>query len=182
MNVSIRLPQTGKRAKLESVIHLAEAADKTGFDSLWVLERLLWPISPQTRYPSTQTGNFPQDWQNVLESVWTEEAIEFNGQFYTIPPSKIGPRPIQKPHLPIYLSGSSPNTFSRKAKYSNGWIGVAHNNLDQLQVTLDVLKRKVVEATRNPDDFEIVVIIYPNVSEVRTEEAKHLAFTGAIEQ
>ena len=49
------------------MIYLAEAADKSGFDSLWVLERLLWPITPQTKHPSTPTGNFPQDWQNVLE-------------------------------------------------------------------------------------------------------------------
>ena len=57
------------------------------------------------------------------------EIIEFNGQFYTIPPSKIGPKPVQKPHLPIYLGGSSPNTFSRTTKYANGWIGVVRNDL-----------------------------------------------------
>jgi len=56
MKVGIRLPQTGKNAKLENVIYLAEAADSNGFDSLWVLERLLWPISPKTQHPS---GNFP---------------------------------------------------------------------------------------------------------------------------
>ena len=67
MKVGIRLPQTGEHAKPENVIYLAKLADKSGFDSLWVLERLLWPISPQTLCPSTPTGNFPQDWQNVLE-------------------------------------------------------------------------------------------------------------------
>ena len=45
-------------------------------------------------------------------------------------------------------------------KFANGWIGVVHNNLDQLQGSLDVLKRKVVEAGRNPGDFEIIVIIF----------------------
>src|SRR6476659_8133340 len=67
MKVGIRLPQTGEHAKPENVIYRAEAADKTGFYSLWVLERLLWPITPQTKHPSTSTGNFPQDWQNVFE-------------------------------------------------------------------------------------------------------------------
>lgn len=258
MKVGIRLPQTGKQAKLENVIHLAEAADKNGFDSLWVLERLIWPMSPQSN------EKFPQDWQNVLEplelltfvaaitkkiylgtsvldmlfhnpvilakrfatldvlsggralaglgigwsrdeflasnipfeqrgrradeflrllkSIWTEETIEHKGQFYTVPRSKIGPKPIQRPYLPIYLGGSSPNTFSRMVKYANGWIGVVRNNLDQLQITIDVLKRKVVEARRNPDDFEIIVIIYPNVSELKAKEEKRLPFTGTIEQ
>ena len=262
MKVGIRLPQTGKPAKPENVIYLAEAADKSGFDSLWVLERLLWPITPQTKHPSTSTGNFPQDWQNVFEplellsfvaaitkkiylgtsvidmlfhnpvilakrfatldilsrgralaglglgwskdeflasnipfeqrgrradefirllkSIWSDETIEFNGQFYTIPPSKIGPKPVQEPHLPIYLGGSSPSTFSRMAKYANGWIGVIRNDLDQLQITLDLLRREVVNSNRNPEDFEIVVIIYPNVSERVTQEERRSAFTGTI--
>jgi probable F420-dependent oxidoreductase len=262
MKVGIRLPQTGEHAKPENVIRLAKLADKSGFDSLWVLERLLWPISPQTQYPSTPTGNFPQDWQNVLEplellcfvaaitekiylgtsvidmlfhnpvilakrfatldvisggralaglglgwskdeflasnipfeqrgrradefvrllkSIWSDEITEFNGQFYTVPPSKIGPKPVQEPHLPIYLGGSSPNTFSRMAKYADGWIGVARNDLDQLQTTLDLLRREVVNANRNLDDFEIVVIIYPDVSENVTQENRRLAFTGTI--
>ena len=262
MKVGIRLPQTGKPAKPENVIYLAEAADKSGFDSLWVLERLLWPITPQTKHPSTPTGNFPQDWQNVLEplellsfvaavtekiylgtsvidmlfhnpvilakrfatldilsrgralaglglgwskdeflasnipfeqrgrradefirllkSIWSDETIEFNGRFYTVPPSKIGPKPVQEPHLPIYLGGSSPSTFSRMAKYANGWIGVIRNDLDQLQITLDLLRREVVNSNRNPEDFEIVVIIYPNVSGRVTQEERRSAFTGTI--
>ena len=79
MKVGIRLPQTGEHAKPANVIYLAEAADKSGFDSLWVLERLLWPITPQTKHPSTPTGNFPQDWQNVLEPL---ELLSFVGSGY----------------------------------------------------------------------------------------------------
>ena len=71
-------------------------------------------------------------------------------------------------------------TFSRMAKYANGWIGVIRNDLDQLQITLDLLRREVVNSNRNPEDFEIVVIIYPNVSERVTQEERRSAFTGTI--
>jgi probable F420-dependent oxidoreductase len=264
MKVGIRLPQTGKHAKLENVIRLAEAADKSGFDSLWVLERLLWPISPLTPHPATPSGIFPEDWQNVLDplellsfvaaitkkiflgtsvidmffhnpvvlakrfatldvlsggralaglgigwskdeyvasnipfkqkrmradefirllkQIWSEQTIKFNGQFYTIPLSIIAPKPMQKPQLPLYLGGSSPDTFSRMAKYAHGWIGVVRNDLRQLQGTLDLLKRKVVEAHRNVNDFEIIVIIYPNVAERRNEVENRFDFTGTIRQ
>jgi len=62
------------------------------------------------------------------------------------------------------LGGSSPNTFSRMAKYANGWIGVVRNNLDQFQNTLNMLKRKVAEANRNPDDIKLIVMIYPSIN------------------
>ena len=65
-------------------------------------------------------------------------------------------------------------------KYANGWIGVVRNDLDQLQITLDLLRREVVNSNRNPEDFEIVVIIYPNVSGRVTQEERRSAFTGTI--
>lgn len=257
MKVGIRLPQTGKNAKLENIMSLAKEADEKGFDSLWVLERLLWSISPQPG------ENFPSDWQEVLEplelltfvaaitdriqlgtsvidiffhnpvilakrfatldllsggraiaglgigwskdeflasnipmeklgkradeyirllkSIWSDEIIEFYGEFYNVPPSKIGPKPIQKPSLPIYFGGSNPNTFSRMAKYANGWIGVVRNNLDQLKITLSLLNQKVLEAEKNPNDFEIILIIYPNVRQFSQKESR-IPFSGSIEQ
>jgi len=262
MKVGIRLPQTGKHATPER--YLAETADKSGFDSLWVLERLLWPTSPLTPHPGTPNGSFPEDWQNVLDplelltfvaaitkkiflgtsvidmffhnpvilarrfatldvlssgralaglgigwskdeyvasnipfeqkgmradefirllnQIWLEQTIEFYGQFYTVPVSKIGPKPIQKPELPLYLGGASSNTFSRMVKYANGWIGVVRSDLRQLEVTLDLLKREVVKAHRNINDFEIIVIIYPNVTERRNEAENVSNFTGTIRQ
>jgi probable F420-dependent oxidoreductase len=257
MKVGIRLPQTGKNAKLENIKSLAKDADEKGFDSLWVLERLLWPISPRPG------ENFPSDWQEVLEplelltfvaaitdriklgtsvidiffhnpvilakrfatldllsggraiaglgigwsrdeflasnipmeklgkradeyirllkSIWSDEIIEYYGQFYNVPPSKIGPKPIQKPSLPIYFGGSNPNTFSRMAKFANGWIGVVRNNLDQLKITLSLLNQKVLEAEKNPDDFEIILIIYPSVKQFSQKESR-IPFSGSIEQ
>ena len=65
-------------------------------------------------------------------------------------------------------------------KYANGWIGVVRNDLDQLQITLNLLRREVVNANRNPGDFEVIVIIYPNVSEQVIQEDRHYAFTGTI--
>ena len=90
-------------------------------------------------------------------------------------------KPLQKPQLPLYLGGSSPNTFSRMTKYANGWI-VVRNDLHQLQGTLDLLKRKVVEAHRNVNEFEIIVIIYPNVTERGNEEENSSDFTRTIKQ
>ena len=34
----------------------------------------------------------------LLKQMWTDEVVEFKGKFYSIPASKIGPKPVQKPH------------------------------------------------------------------------------------
>ncbi len=72
MQLGIRLPQTGRiQAKKENIIHLAEEADIAGFHSLWVLERLIWPINPQNPYPGSKDGKFPDDWQYIFDPIET---------------------------------------------------------------------------------------------------------------
>ena len=59
----------------------------------------------------------------VIKKVWTDDIVEFDGNFYKIPKSIIGPKPIQKPHPKILLGGFSPKTFERMVKYGDGYIG-----------------------------------------------------------
>ena len=63
--MGITLPQAGQQATRENVIQTAQQAEKEGFDSLWVFERLLWPTNPQTPYPVTPDGSLPIEYQSV---------------------------------------------------------------------------------------------------------------------
>src|SRR5262249_41086508 len=156
------------------------------YDSLWTIERLLYPVNPQTPYPVTPDGSLPQPYKHVLDpvatlvyvaaltkkialgtsvidmpyynpvplarrlttldvlsngrlrgglglgwskdemdatgadmtkrgaradeflqvlkAVWTTDPAEFKGKFFTLPKSYIYPKPVQKPHPPIYLA------------------------------------------------------------------------------
>ena len=67
-------------------------------------------------------GKRADEFVQVLKKIWTDDdVVEFKGEFYSIPSSKIGPKPIQKPHIPIYLGGYDPKAFSRIVNYdANG--------------------------------------------------------------
>jgi alkanesulfonate monooxygenase SsuD/methylene tetrahydromethanopterin reductase-like flavin-dependent oxidoreductase (luciferase family) len=72
MKIGLRLPQTGKdHATKENIVHVAKEAENAGLDSLWVLERLVWPIDPQNPYPGTRDGRFPDDWKYILDPIET---------------------------------------------------------------------------------------------------------------
>jgi alkanesulfonate monooxygenase SsuD/methylene tetrahydromethanopterin reductase-like flavin-dependent oxidoreductase (luciferase family) len=64
--------------------------------------------------PYKDKGSRADEFLQVLRKIWTDDVVEFKGQFYNIPASKIGPKPLQKPHPPILLGGFSPKTFSQK--------------------------------------------------------------------
>jgi len=66
LRVNLVLPQTGQQAARENVIQMAKNAESEGFDSLWVFERLLWPINPQTPYVATPDGSLSVEYQNIF--------------------------------------------------------------------------------------------------------------------
>jgi probable F420-dependent oxidoreductase len=71
MKVGILLPQIGESATRENIIYIAKEAEKEGFDSVWAIDRLLWPVKPQTPYPVTPDGSLPVEYQNVFDPLTT---------------------------------------------------------------------------------------------------------------
>ncbi|MDQ3868348.1 MAG: LLM class F420-dependent oxidoreductase, partial [Thermoproteota archaeon] len=67
MKIGILLPVAGEQATRENIIQTAKLAEQEDFDSLWVFERLLWPLNPQTPYPATPDGSLPMEYQKVFD-------------------------------------------------------------------------------------------------------------------
>src|SRR5918999_5105901 len=71
MKVGMLLPQTGELATSENVLHIGKEAEKEGLDSVWVFERLLWPVKPQTPYGGVPDLPIPTEYQSVLDPLET---------------------------------------------------------------------------------------------------------------
>jgi alkanesulfonate monooxygenase SsuD/methylene tetrahydromethanopterin reductase-like flavin-dependent oxidoreductase (luciferase family) len=116
--------------------------------------------------PFEYRGQRANEFLQMLKRIWTEEVVEFKGQFYSIPASKIGPKPMQKPHLPILLGGFSPKTFLRIVNYADGWIPVAgFGPLEQREEAINGLREGARKANKDPSNIRVFVLTYPNVLE-----------------
>jgi probable F420-dependent oxidoreductase len=71
MRLGFTLPQCGDQATPESVRAVAVEAEALGYDSLWVLDRLLYPVAPRVPYPASPDGSLPRAYQRVLDPVAT---------------------------------------------------------------------------------------------------------------
>ena len=71
MKVGLFLPHIGENITTEKILYVATEAEKEGIDSVWVLDRLLWPIQPRTPYVATPDGSLPSAYQHVLEPLAT---------------------------------------------------------------------------------------------------------------
>ena len=71
MRLGFALPNLGPVATAEAVSKVAHRAEALGFDSLWTVERLLYPVEPQTPYPVTPDGSLPEPYKHVLDPLET---------------------------------------------------------------------------------------------------------------
>lgn len=74
MKIGFALPNIGPVATTEAVIAVAQRAEGLGYNSLWTIERLLYPVNPQTPYPATPDGSLPEEYKHALDPL---EALTF---------------------------------------------------------------------------------------------------------
>jgi alkanesulfonate monooxygenase SsuD/methylene tetrahydromethanopterin reductase-like flavin-dependent oxidoreductase (luciferase family) len=65
-------------------------------------------------------GAVADEFLQVLKAIWTTDPVEFHGKFYNIPRSYINPKPVQKPHPPIYLGAFVASALNRVAREADG--------------------------------------------------------------
>ncbi|HZR81748.1 MAG TPA: LLM class flavin-dependent oxidoreductase [Candidatus Binatia bacterium] len=66
-------------------------------------------------------------WQESLEMIprmWTEETFEHEGRFVSVPPRSIHPKPLQKPHPPIWMAATSPQSWEIAGRNGIGILGL----------------------------------------------------------
>ncbi len=120
-----------------------------------------------------------------MKKIWTDDIVEFRGKYYDIPASKIDPKPIQKPGIPVYLGGFTPNTFSRIIKYDlNGWLGVVGGPLEYIENSIKSIKGQASQVNKNPDNFQIIIGTSPIVREGQPSKnyENRFPFSGSIDE
>ena len=261
MRFGFALPQLGAAAGPEALVRVAKRAEDLGFESLWVLDRILWPVNPRVPYPIGD-GSLPVKYKSVLDpletlsfaaahthrvalgtsvlnlpwynpvllarrlttldvlsggglkvgfgigwspdeyeaagavwqergkradeliravkQIWTNDPVEFQGQYYRIPKSVIGPKPVQKPHPPIYMAAYTPSAMKRVATEANGWFPVGIP-LSGIAPMFDSIKGMAKQAGRDSSVLELIVRGNVEIHSTPIQKDR-VDFTGTLEQ
>ncbi|RAS69729.1 putative F420-dependent oxidoreductase [Lentzea atacamensis] len=88
-----------------------------GVGAGWILDELRnHGTDPRTR------GRLMDERLRAIIALWTQEKSEFHGDFVDFDPVHSWPKPLQRPHPPIYVGGSSERTFAKLAEYGSAWL------------------------------------------------------------
>ena len=96
-------------------------------------------------------ANFAREmWDEGLRSIvrlLTEEQVELNGDYASMPPRTVVPRCVQQPHPPLWMAGTSPSTCERAAANGLGVLFFAHGiTPEQLQDSVDTYRKGIASA------------------------------------
>jgi probable F420-dependent oxidoreductase len=108
-----------------------------------------------TGVPFRRRGLRLDECLRCLKLVWTEELVEFTGEFYGIPASRIDPKPVQLPHPPLLVGGYSAAAIWRAVSLADGYIG-GNIPLAEFAPVIERLRAAAREAGRDADSMPIV--------------------------
>jgi probable F420-dependent oxidoreductase len=130
--------------------------------------------------PFSERGRRADENLAALKAIWSDDPVEFAGEHVRIPRSVIGPKPVQKPHPPIYMAAYTPAAMARVARYADAWMPVGVP-LEGMKGMLAQIQADARDAGRNPDAIELVVRGNVHITD-QPIEADRFIFTGTLEQ
>ena len=94
----------------------------------------------------------------ALRALWAsgDEPVRFDGAFYTIPESRMDPRPIQPSGPPILLGGAAPAALDRAGRLADGWMSRSGTVLADIAADIAVVHGAAERAGRDPGKLRIV--------------------------
>lgn len=92
----------------------------------------------------------------VLRTCWCDEVSSHEGELYSLPPCLHNPKPVQKPHPPLYFGGESEPALRRVARLGQGWFGF-DLSVDALAGHLARLDELLAKEGRARSDVKIQV-------------------------
>jgi probable F420-dependent oxidoreductase len=130
--------------------------------------------------PYERRGARVEEYVRCLRTLWTDDVVRFEGGFYTIPPSHVDPKPVQRPAPPLLLGGTARPALRRAGRIADGWISSSRADLVHIGESIDVVRAAAADAGRDPATLRFVV---RGVVQVRDRgAAERTPLTGSVDE
>lgn len=120
-----------------------------------------------------------REYFRVMREIWTKDQPSFEGKYIKMPPTEIYPKPVQKPHPPIWVGGGGPKSVDIAATYGTGWIP-PWIPPEQYPGRIRELKELARQKGRGEVDFTIATEVYVCTAPSTEEAWRHARRTLGV--
>ena len=71
--------------------------------------------------PFKERGRIADEMLDAMKALWTQDVPEHHGHYYAFEGLRFEPKPLTKPHPPIWVGGNSPAALRRVVRHGDGW-------------------------------------------------------------
>lgn len=121
--------------------------------------------------PYEHRGSRAVEQVQLMKRLWTEDNVTHHGKFFNVENLTIGPRPVQKPHPPIWTGGGAEAALKRAGTLANGFIS-GSSAIAEFQATWDKIASYATAAGRNPKEIEKASLAFMAIDDNKANAVK----------
>ncbi|MCV7315401.1 LLM class flavin-dependent oxidoreductase [Mycolicibacillus parakoreensis] len=100
----------------------------------------------------------------LMKAAWSDTPqVTFSGRFRHLEDVAIAPKPIQRPHPPLWFGGHAPAALARAVRHGDGFMGAGSATTAAFAEQVGVLRRELADQDRDPAGFRIGKRVYLSV-------------------
>jgi probable F420-dependent oxidoreductase len=130
--------------------------------------------------PFDRRGAETDEWIRIFKVCWMDAEPEYHGRLYAFAKVKFEPKPIQKPHPPIWVGGNSRRAMRRAVEHGDAW-HPGWLRPDQLAAQRLELEAIAAKAGRDPATLDITLLRPMQILD-RPADGPRRALIGSAEQ
>jgi probable F420-dependent oxidoreductase len=133
-----------------------------------------------------ERGKVTDEYLLAFKALWTQDDPHLEGNYARLGNTIFLPKPVQKPHPPLWIGGESPAALRRVVALGDAWYPIGSNPqfpLNTVQRYADALARlreEAARAKRDPRSIELNFWAswYKEGQSLTVEDGQRQAFTG----
>lgn len=95
----------------------------------------------------------------LIRAYWSDEEVNFHGEFYTANAMAMEPKSPQGSKLPIWIGGTSKAALKRVAELGDGWLATAIEDIDVAKSFIQRIHEHAEFIGRNPDEIGMQMML-----------------------
>jgi len=110
--------------------------------------------------PATFISYFTEGLQ-LMKAAWSDEPrVTFHGRFRDVDDLPIQPKPVQRPHPPIWFGGLAPKALARAVRHGDSFLGAGSSTTEAFAGAVQLVRRELAEQNKDPAHFTIGKRVY----------------------
>jgi len=97
----------------------------------------------------------------LMKAAWSDQPrVTFQGRFRQVDDLPIQPKPVQRPHPPIWFGGQAPKALARAVRHGDAFLGAGSSSTAKFVEVVKTVRHELAEQGKDPAEFSIGKRVY----------------------